>query len=188
MRVKILALVCGVILNLCLFSGCNSQDKSLVKDKENAENSIHNEVKSTSIVTNEEELRVAVKESYSITLKDDIKCESNIVMEGEFSKTDTTESNKVIEVGRELNLFYIDDNTNIINNYRLEAPNLIINSKDTTLKGGKFIGDIYVESNGFILDDTKVDGNIYFRNLEFKESFVIKNTSNISGEIGVKEK
>lgn len=188
MKGKILLLACLVIL--ILFSGCNSEDRDLInKDDDveiNGEKLLEDESQNTSMIRNEEELIVALKESYSITIKNDVNCKNDIIMEGDFSKTDTTEINKVIDVGRELNIFYIDQSTNVINNYVLEAPNLVIKSKDTTIKGGKFIGNIYVESNGFVLDDTKIDGNIYFRNLESKESFVIKNTSSISGEIAIK--
>ena len=116
------------------------------------------------MVGNEEELAIALKEDYSITIKNNIEANNELTMEGDFSKTDTTERNKVTHVGRKLNLFYIDNSNNVINNYTLSVPKLVVKSNDTTIKGGKIKGDIYVESNGLILDDTKVKGNIYFKN------------------------
>ena len=71
--------------------------------------------------------------------------------------------NKVSHVGRELKLFYIDISNNVINNYTLSVPKLVIKSNDTTIKGGKIKGDIYVESDGLILDDTKIELKIYFK-------------------------
>lgn len=162
----------------------NSYDSNL--SSSNKENGI-DEFENTSMVTNESELVVALKESYSITLKNNITSNNDFIMEGEFTKTDTTEENKVINVRRHLNIFYIDSSNNIISNYILEAPSLIIKSKDVTIKGGKFIGNIYVERPGFILNDTKVEGDIYFKDEESKASFKLENTANISGKIEVKE-
>ena len=106
-------------------------------------------------------------------------------MEGNFSKTDTTEGNKVTHIGRELNLFYIDNSNNVINSYTLRVPKLVIRSNDTTIKGGKIKGDIYVESDGLILDDTKVEGNIYFKDKKNKDSFKLENTASVSGNIEI---
>ena len=110
---------------------------------------------------------------------------NEITMEGDFSKTDTTERNKVTHVGRKLNLFYIDNSNNVINNYTLSVPKLVVKSNDTTIKGGKIKGDIYVESNGLILDDTKVEGNIYFKNEKNKDSFKLENAASVSGDLKV---
>ena len=108
-----------------------------------------------------------------------------LIMEGDFSKTDTTEENKVSHIGRELNLFYIDTSNNFINSYTLSVPKLVIKSNDTTIRGGKIKGDIYVESNGLILDDTKVEGNIYFKDKKNKDSFKLENTASVSGNIEI---
>ena len=43
------------------------------------------------MVGNEEELAIALKEDYSITIKNNIEANNELTMEGDFSKTDTTE-------------------------------------------------------------------------------------------------
>lgn len=172
-----------------LFWGCINEENKLNSYENNIDNKEDkiDDFDSTSIVINTSELEVALKESYSITLKNDITSNNDLIMEGEFSKTDTTEENKVVNVRRNLNIFYIDSSNNMINNYILKAPNLVIKSRDVTIKGGKFIGNIYVESSGFILNDTKVEGDIYFKDEEIKKSFRLENTANVSGKIEVKE-
>ena len=176
------------LLLITFFIGCtdinnkvnNSSITSEIESKEETD-----KFQGTLIVTNEEELAIALKEDYSITIKNDINSSNELIIEGDFSKTDTTEGNKVTHVGRKLNLFHIDSDNNTINNYTLSVPKLVIKSNDTTIKGGKIKGDIYVEAKGVILDDTKLQGNIYFKDEKLKETFKLKNTATVSGNIKV---
>ena len=78
-----------------------------------------------------------------------------------------------------------DNSNNVINNYTLSVPKLVIKSNDTTIKGGKIKGDIYVESDGLILDDTKIEGNIYFKDKKNKDSFKLENTASVSGDVKI---
>ena len=176
------------LLVISLFIGCNEVNNK-INEKSNEdtieENNEKDEFEGTLMVGNEEELAIALKEDYSITIKNNIEANNELTMEGDFSKTDTTERNKVTHVGRKLNLFYIDNSNNVINNYTLSVPKLVVKSNDTTIKGGKIKGDIYVESNGLILDDTKVEGNIYFKNEKNKDSFKLENAASVSGDLKV---
>ena len=176
------------LLLISFFIGCNEFNNKINEVPNENEIEINEEKDAfheTLTVVNEEELAIALKEDYRITIKNDIETNNELIMEGDFSKTDTTEGNKVIHIGRELNLFYIDKSNNVINSYTLSVPKLIIRSNDTTIKGGKIKGDIYVESDGLILDDTKVKGNIYFKDIKNKESFKLENTASVSGDIEV---
>lgn len=170
-----------IILNLLLISlfiGCNEVNNKINEERD--------DFQGTLMVANEEELSIALKESYRITIKNNIETNNELEMEGDFSKTDTTEGNKVSHIGRELNLFYIDKRNNVINSYTLTIPKLIIKSNDTTIKGGKIKGDIYVESDGLILDDTKVEGNLYFKDKKNEDSFKLENTASISGNVEIR--
>ncbi len=174
------------LLVIGIFIGCDDVNNKI--DSNENESKINEEKKDfqgTLIVGNEEELSMALKENYSITIKNDIESNNELIMEGDFFKTDTTKGNKVSYIGRKLNLFYLDNSTDFINSYTLSVPKLIIRSNDTTIKGGKIKGDIYVESDGLILDDTKVKGNIYFKDTKNKESFKLENTASVSGDIEV---
>lgn len=170
---------------LCiLMVGCDS-----TRIKENNEVSNENtEFKNTEFVNTEEELINALTNDYSVTITDNITSNNELIIEGEFLKTDTTEENNVVSVGRKLNLYSKDDNNNVINNYVLEAPSLTIQSENTVIKGGTFIGDVYIEAKGFEIDNTKIKGNLYFKNEEAKGTFVKSNASSVQGKISVKEK
>ncbi|MDU2490883.1 MAG: hypothetical protein E7D27_09870 [Clostridium celatum] len=170
------------LLLVSLFIGCNEVNNKINEGFSEFE---INEGNDALTVANEEELAIALKEGYRITIKNDIETNNELIMEGDFSKTDTTEGNKVSPIGRELNLFYINKSNNVINSYTLSVPKLVIKSNDTTIKGGKIKGDIYVESNGLILDYTKVEGNLYFKNKNNKDSFRLQNTASVSGNIEV---
>ena len=128
------------LLLVSLFIGCNEINNKINEGSSEIEINEGNDVLT---VANEEELAIALKEGYRITIKNDIETNNELIMEGDFSKTDTTEGNKVSHIGRELNLFYIDKSNNVINSYTLSVPKLVIKSNDTTIKGGKIKGDIY---------------------------------------------
>ena len=186
MKINFLLLL--YLLLLTFFIGCSDindkvNNNSTTSEIENEEEA--DKFEGSLIVTNEEELAIALKENYSITIKNDINSSNELIIEGDFSKTDTTEENKVTHVGRKLNLFYIDSDNNTINNYTLNVPKLVIKSNDTTIKGGKIKGDIYVEAKGVILDDTKLQGNIYFKDEKLKDTFKLENTATVSGNIKV---
>lgn len=174
------------LLVISLFIGCNKVNNKINENSNEIErNEEKDNFQGTLMVLNEEELAIALKEDYSITIKNDIEANNELIMEGDFSKTDTAEENKVSNIGRELNLFYIDNSNNFINSYTLSVPKLVIKSNDTTIRGGRIKGDIYVESNGLILDDTKVEGNVYFKDKKNKDSFKLENTASVLGNIEI---
>ena len=108
------------LLAIGLFIGCNEVNNKI--DSNENESKINEEKKDfqgTLIVGNEEELSIALKENYSITIKNDIESNNELIMEGDFFKTDTTEGNKVSYIGRKLNLFYLDNSTDFINSYTI---------------------------------------------------------------------
>ncbi|WP_297713076.1 hypothetical protein [Clostridium sp.] len=182
MKVKFRAVL--YLLLISLFIGCNEVNNKINEGASEIErNEGKDDLQETLTVANEEELAIALKDDYRITIKNNIETNNELIMEGDFSKTDTTEGNKVSHIGRELNLFYIDKSNNVINSYTLSVPRLVIKSNDTTIKGGKIKGDIYVESDGLILDDTKVEGNLYFKDKKNKDSFKLENTASVSGDI-----
>ena len=182
MKRKIIIYVLSI---LCVFMiGCDSTGT-----KENNEVSNEkDEFQNTEFVKNEGELTYALTNDYSITITDNITSDNPLIIEGEFFKTDTTEENNVVKVGRKLNLFSKDEDNNIINNYVLEAPSLTIQSENTIIKGGTFIGDIYIKAKGFEIDNTKVKGNLYFKDEETKGTFIKSNAASVQGKISVERK
>ena len=97
------------LLVISLFIGCNEVNNKISENSNEIERSEEKDnFQGTLMVLNEEELAIALKEDYSITIKNDIEANNELIMEGDFSKTDTTEENKVSHIDRELNLFYIE--------------------------------------------------------------------------------
>ncbi len=135
--------------------------------------------------TDEETLEEGLKNYYAITILNDIKTEKDLILEGEFSKTDTSIEDKVVGTGRILQLCEVDENGVVIGEYSLTTNRITIKSEKTILKGGKFVGDIYVNADQFILSDVEVEGNIFFTNEKFKNTFKIENNSTVSGSIEV---
>lgn len=179
MKRKIMIYVLSI---LCIF--IVSCDSTGIKEN-NKGRKEESEFENTEFVNSEEELINALNNYYSVTINDNITSNNALIIEEEFFKTDTTEENKIINIGRRINLFSKDEDNNIINNYVLEAPSLTIQSENTIIKGGTFIGDIYIEAKGFEIDNTKVKGNLYFKDEETKNTFIKSNAASVQGKIRV---
>ena len=54
-------------------------------------------------------------------------------------------------------------------------------------KGGTFKGDVYVECNNFELVDATIDGNVYFKTQEAKDTFKMDDTSKVTGTMEVQK-
>ena len=108
----------------------------------------------------------------------DMTFNSELVIEGKFYNKDDTSSNVYRKVGP----YAQDDNHNITERYTLVAPQFTVKSPNTRFQGGIFVGDIYVEAEGFNLSKAYVVGDIYFANEEYKSSFA-SNDSEIIGEV-----
>ena len=121
----------------------------------------------------------AVKESWIVIITKDLKTDRELVFEGGLKKGDEV-------VPRLLALYNQDENRVKTASYTLTAPKATFKQDGSRIKGGTFKGDVYVECNNFELVDATVDGNIYFKTQEAKDSFKLDNTSKVTGNIEVK--
>ena len=121
----------------------------------------------------------AVKESWIVIITKDLKTDRELVFEGAFKKGDEV-------VPRLLALYNQDENRVKTASYTLTAPKATFKQDGSRIKGGTFKGDVYVECNNFELVDATVDGNIYFKTQEAKDSFKLDNTSKVTGNVEVK--
>lgn len=131
----------------------------------------------TYLVTNEDELTTGLKENYSVTIKNNITANNDLVMEGDFLITDTTEKHKVRVVKRRLNFSYNNAN------YTITSPKLIIKSNHTILKDGIYVGNMYIEASDVIFDNFRVEGNVFFKDEKVKKSFRLENGSSVTGKL-----
>lgn len=135
-------------------------------------------VSSASVATDEKSLVNALSPDgeWIVIIQQDLSIDKNLVLEGEFKNEG--------EVVREIALYTSDENHNVDERFTLEAPKLTIKSPNTILAAGTFVGDVYVESNNFTLEDGfTVKGNIYFQNKEAKSTFKIKGGGTVTGDL-----
>ncbi|MBC7959248.1 MAG: hypothetical protein H7X94_05215 [Vallitaleaceae bacterium] len=116
----------------------------------------------------------------------DMTVESEIVVEGEFTKEDKDDATKLVPAGRKFALYAQDEDRNKTASYTVTAPKMTVKSETTKVQGGTFKGDVYVEANGFNLVDATIDGNVYFASDEFKASFTMDEKSKVTGVTEVK--
>ena len=136
-------------------------------------------VSSASVVVDDESLinAMSAEGSWIVIFTEDYSTDKELVLEGEFTNRG--------EVARKLAVYDQDAQRNITDRYTLETPKLTVKSENTSVKGGVIVGDVYVEAEGFELDDATIDGDLYFTNSKAESSFV--NNGTVNGEIKLVE-
>jgi len=129
-------------------------------------------------VTDDASLEKAVKESWIVIITKDLKTDKELVFEGGLKKGDTV-------TPRLLALYNQDENRVKTASYTLTVPKLTFKEEGSRIKGGTFVGDVYVEANNFELVDATVQGNIHFKDQATKDSFKMDDTSQVTGTIEV---
>ena len=129
-------------------------------------------VTTASIKTDAAGLKKAMSEdgAWIIITLNDIVSEEELVLEGTFYNKDDETRN----IYRKIAPYTQDDDHNVLERFKITAPKLTVKSPNTRLQAGTFVGDIYVEANGFNLRDAKVDGNVYYTAAEYKGSSLVK--------------
>lgn len=186
---KIKALLISLVLAVALLSGCGDDNNDTTDDVQDEQTPVEDEDTDTtttpSIVNEESAFKEAISAdgTWIIATLNDLTFEEDLVVEGEFYDKGDSEN----ELYRKLAPYTQDEDRNIIDRFTITAPKLTIKSPNTKFQGGTFVGDVYVESNGFTLSDAKIDGNLYFSNEEYKNSFTLETESEVTGEIKAQE-
>jgi peptidoglycan hydrolase-like protein with peptidoglycan-binding domain len=110
-----------------------------------------------------------------------------LVVDGKFlnGKKDKVTGEDVIQ--RKLSLYTQDENKKVTARFTLTAPKLTVNSPNFRIQSGTFIGDIYVNAEGFQLVDAKVEGNVYYTTQAVKDTAKIDAKSVVTGEVALIE-
>jgi len=111
---------------------------------------------------------------------DNLTLDEDFIVEGDFFDKDTEANGH----RRKLALYTQDEKRNVQDRFSLTVPRLIVRSPNTVVAKGTVVGDIYVEANGFELDDATVEGNIIFASEEYKSSANL-DAGHVNGEISV---
>ena len=148
-----------------------------------------------SLVRTEEELlnNLAADGTWIIYFGNDIKTDKNLFLVGETSYNDI--------VQRKIAPYSQDDKRVVTRRFSLTAPTLVIKSPNTRFEKGDFYGDLYVSApnfrlnvakvygdvyvmaaaTGFKMDNTMVEGNIYYANQRVKDAAIIDAKTTVSG-------
>lgn len=171
---KIKGLFLSLMAAAVIFTGCGSTGDNTDKDKDTGDDT--DVVTSASVATDAESLKTAMGEdgTWIIVVQQDLTVDEELVLEGEVAKRGGE-----YEM-RKLALYDQDDDGTITDSYTLTAPKITIKADKTILKGGVIVGDLYVEANNVILDNMKIEGNVYFSSEEVKSSFTL-NESEVTG-------
>ncbi len=172
---KYLCLSLMILLSLVVLVGCGG-NQSTTSDESNAQADV---VTTASTVNDEAGFKKAIGKdgTWIIVTLNDLTFDEELVVEGEFRDKDIATN----DLYRKLAPYTQDASHKVQDRYTITAPKLTIKSPNTKLQGGTFIGDIYVQANGFIIQDAKVEGNVYFANEEYKSSFDMSNAGVVTG-------
>jgi major membrane immunogen (membrane-anchored lipoprotein) len=165
---KLLMLLVVLALVFTLAVGCSTpaDEEEPEVTEENTE-----DAETTASLVSEEEAFVSALGSdgtWIICPLNDITTDQELVVEGEFYNKDDSSS----DIYRKIGPYAQDADHNVTERYTVTAPKMTIKSPNTNFQGGTFVGDIYVEAEGFKLKDATIDGNLYFATEELKEGFV----------------
>ncbi|WP_379131768.1 hypothetical protein [Paenibacillus sp. sgz500958] len=132
-------------------------------------------VTSASVVDNEENFKKAISKEgtwIAATLKD-LTFTEDLVLEGQFIHKDAP--------ARKIALYTQDAEHNITASFKLTAPKLTVRSENARIQGGTFVGDVYVEANGFQVVNATVQGNVYFAKDEYQASYSASDQGKVTG-------
>lgn len=190
---KLTSVLLILLLAMSLFAGCSKTEpvveepaaeeatEAVEEATEEATTEEVDVVTTASIVTDADAFVSALGAdgAWIAAALNDITLDADLVVEGEFM-------NKEV-VARKIALYTQDEDHNVIDRFTLTAPKMIVKSENLKLQGGTFVGDVYVEANGFKVSDATVEGNIIFASQEYKDSFVLdaEKESTVTGTMEV---
>jgi hypothetical protein len=173
---KFIGLAFVFVMVVGLLVGCGDKNK----DAEESKAAAPDAVTTASIVnTNEGFLKAISKDGTWIAATlNDLTFDQELVLEGEFKNKDLA--------ARKIALYTQDADHKITASFKLTAPKLTVKSENGRIQGGTFVGDVYVESNGFVLKDAIVEGNVFFAKEEYKATFDPSGNGKVTGVTEVK--
>ena len=127
------------------------------------------DVESVASITDKKDVVVkslSDKGNWITAITADIALDDTLEVKGEFHQSNDKSKN----VYRKLALHTQDDKFNVIDNFTLSVPKIVVDSKNFTVFYGTIKGDIHVNAEGFKLYGTHVEGNITFATQALQDS------------------
>ena len=178
---KLRSLTLIFLLSLLVLAGCAGDQTATNEEQAETKTDV---VTAATMVKDEEVFKKSISEDgvWIICTLNDLSFEEELVVEGTFRNKDNPEN----DIYRKIAPYTQDDNHKVNERFTITAPKMVIKSPNTRFQAGIFVGDIYVQANGFSLRDAKVEGNLYFANEEYQSSSEVSDDSTVTGVIEVK--
>lgn len=188
---KLYAVLGTVLLSTTLLAACGADKakedtpaSSSAKTEETTKSSAAEVVSTASISDKADVLEKALSAdgNWIIATTGDVTFDKDVTVAGEFhDKGDKSEA-----IYRKLALYDQDKDYKVTAEYTITVPKLIVESENFNIVHGTVKGNIEVKANGFVLDGTKVEGNITFATQEAKDTAKLnENGASVTGEVTV---
>ena len=112
-----------------------------------------------------------------VIFEGDVETDQELVLEG------GVEDNNG-EIARKLALYTQDEDRNVEDTFTLTAPMLTVQSENSRIQNGTFVGDVRVEANNFQLPGGTIEGDLIFASEEYQESAQLEE-GEVTGEVRV---
>ncbi|GAA0085510.1 lipoprotein [Clostridium sp. CTA-7] len=178
------SLIIPLVMVALISVGCNKKTEDGTTNQNTPP--VTDAVTSPSRVTDEGNLFKAVEGSWIVILENDVNTTKEVVLNTGFKKADKNDPSKMVVTPRVLALYKKGENNAKAATYTLTTPKLTIKDENAKIEGGTVKGDVYVEVNGVILQDAIIDGNVYFKNEDAKNTFHMDEKSKVTGTMEVK--
>ena len=191
---KIKALLLSTVMVATLLVGCGSTASTSSSTSSAAASSSSTEAAKPDAVTSASLTKdpavfaksIGKEGKWIIATTENMTIDKDLVLEGEFKNGKKDTAGKEL-LQRKIALYTQDDKHVVTARFTLTAPKITIKSPVASIQHGTFKGDVYVETNDFQLVDTKVEGNIYFKDDAAKAGFKMDKTSSVTGKQEVKK-
>lgn len=178
--------ILAILVTVAMLAACSGGSTTATTKATTAASST-DLVASASVVNTNEAFKKAISKdgTWIIATLKDLTFTEDLVVDGDFKngKKDTA-GNELYQ--RKIGLYTQDANRNVTNRFSLTAPKLTFNSLNGSIEYGTFKGDLYIAGKNFKLIDATVDGSIYFKSQEIKDTFSIDAKSKVTGKQEVK--
>lgn len=179
----------AAVFTLTLLVGCgNSANNNAANTNTSANNGntatateAPDAVTSVSVVDNNEAFKKAISKDghWIAAVLNDLTFTEELVVDGQFINKE--------EPARKIALYTQDADHNITNSFTLTAPKITIRSENARIQGGTFVGDVYVEADGFAVVNATIEGNVYFSDAKYQATYTAADQGKVTGVTEVKK-
>ncbi|SDC55151.1 hypothetical protein SAMN05421734_11125 [Pelagirhabdus alkalitolerans] len=118
--------------------------------------------------------------TWIIIPENDMTLDEDLVVTGTFYDGDDEDEG----VYRKFAAYTQDDDRNIVDQWTITVPTLVVESENLNFQGGTVDGDVYVDADDFLLHETAtVTGDVVFANEDFEASADLDGT--VEGDVSV---